>query len=94
MPIFAVQYDYAEQSVAARDLHRPAHRAFLDTLTGPVSALATGPFADEPVGALLIIQASSAAEIKAKLDQDPFFVEKLVVGRHIREWTQAKGPWA
>ena len=94
MPIFAVLYEYAEGSSAARDQHRPAHREFLASLTGPVTALATGPWADEPAGALLVIEGESAAVVAAKMDEDPFHTEQLISGRAVREWTQVKGPWA
>ena len=93
MPVFAVLYDYAENSDAARDVHRPAHREFLGSLTGPVNTLATGPWADGPAGALIIVEAASAAEIEAKFDEDPFHIEHLISGRQVREWTQVKGPW-
>ena len=39
MPVFAVHYNYLHDSVAGRNDHRAAHRAFLDTLTGPVKVL-------------------------------------------------------
>lgn len=94
MPIFAVRYDYAENSTGARDQHRAAHRAFLGSLTGPVTARATGPFADEPAGALLVIEGESAAAVESKINEDPFYVEKLVSRREIREWTQVNSPWA
>ena len=94
MPIFAVHYDYGDDTSAARDQHRPAHRAFLDTLTGPVALSASGPYAHNPAGALLIIEAASAAEIETALDADPFYVEGLIADRRVREWTQVKGPWA
>lgn len=94
MPVFAVRYDYAEGSADARDRHRPAHREFLSSLTGPVTSLATGPFADEPAGALLVIEGISAAAVASKMDEDPFNAEKLITARIIREWTQVKGPWA
>ena len=94
MPVFAVIYDYAENSDAARDLHRPAHREFLGSLTGAVKTLATGPWADGPAGALIIADAASAAEIEAAFDQDPFYLEHLISNRQIRKWTQVKGPWA
>ncbi len=94
MPIFAVHYNYRSDSSAARDQHRPAHRAFLDTLTGPVKLVASGPYAQDPPGALLIIDAASAADIETALDADPFFVEGLIERRQVREWTQVKGPWA
>ena len=94
MPIFAVHYDYRDNSVAERDQHRPAHRAFLDTLlTGPAVLLASGPYAEDPAGALLIFQASSAADIERTLDEDPFHIEGLIGDRRVREWTQVKGPW-
>ncbi|SDP48050.1 hypothetical protein SAMN04515671_4422 [Nakamurella panacisegetis] len=94
MPVFAVLYDYAKESDAGRDQHRPAHREFLGSLTGPVTALATGPWGDEPAGALIIVEGPSAGEVAAKLDDDPFQVQQLISARRIREWTQVKGPWA
>ena len=93
MPIFAVHYEYRTGSVPARDLHRPAHRAFLDTLTGPVELVASGPYLDEPAGALLIFRAESAAAVETELDADPFALNALIAGRQVREWTQVKGPW-
>ena len=94
MPVFAVLYDYAENSDAARDVHRPEHRAFLGSLTGSVKTLATGPWATEPAGALIIVEGASTAEVEAKLDEDPFYVEHLISRRQVREWTQVNTPWA
>ncbi len=94
MPVFAVLYNYAEGSTEARNQHRPAHRAFLDSLTGPVTILATGPWADEPPGALLVIEGESTADVASKMDEDPFHLAQVISARSIREWTQVKGPWA
>ena len=94
MPVFAVHYDYAADSNEPRSQHRPAHRAFLDTLTGPVKALVTGPYVEEPAGALLVIEAASAAEVERALDDDPFYSEGLITHRSVREWIQVTGPWA
>jgi uncharacterized protein YciI len=94
MPIFAVQYDYRDDSTSVRDQHRPAHRAFLDTLPDPVELLASGPYAQDPAGALLIFRAESAAAIEQALDADPFAVEDVIERRTVREWSQAKGIWA
>jgi uncharacterized protein YciI len=94
MPVFAVLYDYAEGSTEARNQHRPAHRAFLDSLTGPVTILATGPWADEPAGALLVIDGESAQDVASKMDEDPFHVAQVISHRSIRAWTQVKGPWS
>ena len=93
MPMFAVHYDYRDDSSVARDQHRPAHRAFLDTLTEPVALRASGPYAQDPAGALLIFEAESAAAIERALDDDPFHREGLIGDRRVREWTQVKGPW-
>lgn len=50
MPIYAVTYTYADDSAAARDTHRPAHRAYLSTLSEQGINLVSGPFgADEAV---------------------------------------------
>lgn len=94
MPVFAVQYEYAENSESARDLHRPAHREFLRTEHGPVAALATGPYADEPAGALLIFRGPSLEEVESALDTDPFALQGVISRREVREWAQAIGPWA
>ncbi len=92
MPVFAVHYKYQDDSVADRDERRAAHRAFLDTLTGPVKILASGPYVDEPAGALLIFEAGSASEIETALDADPF--QEFIAARQVRSWSQSRGPWA
>ncbi len=95
MPVFAVHYQYRDGSGADRITHRPAHRAFLDTLLEePVKLLASGPYVDEPAGALLIFEADSATDIETALDADPFAVEDFIAGRQVREWSQSRGPWA
>jgi len=95
MPIFAVHYHYADGSAAGRDEHRPAHRAFLDSLVeGAAELLASGPYADEPAGALLIFRAESAAEVESELDSDPFAHHGFISGRQVRPWSQSRGPWA
>jgi len=94
MAVFAVLYDYAENSEEPRNVHRSAHREFLGTLTGEVKALATGPFAAAPAGALLVVEAGSAPAVEQELDQDPFYRNGLVSRRQVREWTQVRGPWA
>jgi uncharacterized protein YciI len=94
MPVFAVHYRYADDSADGRDVHRPAHRAFLDTLAGgAVEMLASGPYADEPAGALLIFRAESAAEVEKALDADPFALQGFVSARQVRPWSQSRGPW-
>jgi uncharacterized protein YciI len=90
MAVFAVIYTYVEDSVVRRDDHRPAHRAFLDALP---NLLASGPWASDPAGALLIAEGPDLESIERDFDPDPFNVEGLVAHREIHEWTQGKGPW-
>ncbi len=87
MPRFVATYTYTPDT-AARDAVRPAHR---DYLGGLDELLLSGPTDDE--GALLIFDAKSAAELEEVLDEDPFYVEDLVVERSIVEWTPVLGPW-
>ena len=88
MPTFAIHYDYAPDSDAARDEYRPAHREFLAALGERGLILLRGPYAaDGPAGALLIGRADSAAELETALDDDPFNVQQLISRRSIREWT-------
>ncbi len=87
MPVYAVQYDYAADSSDARDVHRPAHREFLQTLQDAGSVLLRGPFTDAGApGALIIVRAESADEVGRLLDADPFNVEGLIQTRTVRKW--------
>lgn len=87
MAIFCVEYRYTEDS-AARDTHRAAHRAYLDEQPG---LLVSGPYLDEPAGALIILRAEDRAEIERIMDADPFRVEGLVAERTIRELNPVLG---
>ncbi|MEJ7651794.1 MAG: YciI family protein [Nakamurella sp.] len=87
MPTFAIHYDYAADSDAARDEHRPAHREFLAGLQERGLILLRGPYSDDaPAGALLIGRADSAAELERALDDDPFWLHHLILRRTVREW--------
>lgn len=95
MPIYAVTYTYADDSAAARDTHRPAHRAYLSTLSEQGINLVSGPFgADEPAGALLLFRAGSKDEVLALTEKDPFRVEGLVARTDVAEWLPVLGPLA
>jgi uncharacterized protein len=95
MPVFAVLYHYADGSDALRDEHRPAHREFLNAEHGDVEVLAFGAWADDDTpGALIIARGPDAATVASTMDSDPFRTVGAVVGRDIREWSQAKTPWS
>lgn len=94
MTTYAVTYVYSDDS-AARDTHRPAHRAFLGGLYAAGILLASGPVSDEDMqGALLILQGESAEAVGRILDADPFAQQELVAARAVTEWTVVFGPWA
>lgn len=93
MTIFAVEYVYAPDSTAARDEHRPHHRAFLAGLTpetSDVSLVASGPYTDG-AGALLVFKADTEERLAAKLKEDPYNANGLVSGLRITGWIPVSG---
>ena len=71
MTTYAVRYTYSDDT-AGRDEHRPAHRDFLGDLGADGTLLLSGPFPDaEPAGALLLLEATSADEVRELLREDP-----------------------
>ncbi|MFI9510215.1 YciI family protein [Nocardia sp. NPDC052566] len=92
MPIFAVDYTYSEATVAGRDTHRPAHRAWLAGLLEAGTLLMSGPYTDGS-GALLMFQADDEAAMKALLAEDPFARENLIAEVRAVEWLPVMGPF-
>ncbi|MDT0327571.1 YciI family protein [Nocardiopsis lambiniae] len=95
MAVYAITYVYAENSDAARDEHRPAHREYLGGLTEQGINLCSGPFgAQDAPGALLLFRADSAEEVLALTEKDPFRLEGVVTDVQVREWIPVLGPLA
>ncbi|MFL1376005.1 YciI family protein [Nocardiopsis protaetiae] len=95
MAVYAVTYIYAENSTAARDEHRPAHREYLSGLSDQGVNLVSGPFgAQDAPGALLLFRAGSAEEVGALVEKDPFVLAGVVADTQIREWVAVLGPLA
>lgn len=109
MPVFAVQYDYADRPDALTEV-RPAHRAFLSGLVEDGALLASGPFrtgageawpaaggqaeaARAGAGALLLVRAESAEAAAELLAPDPFLTAGLITQRTVRGWTPVMGPF-
>ncbi|WP_420880869.1 YciI family protein [Rhodococcus sp. (in: high G+C Gram-positive bacteria)] len=90
MPLFAVQYTYAHEKSAERDDHRTDHRAWLADLVRRGIVHSSGPFADGG-GALMMVEAATAADVEALFDQDPFAKRSLVENRVVREWIPVFG---
>lgn len=92
MTVFAVEYEYAQDSTELRNEHRPDHRAFLTEYLGEgsVRLLASGP---TPVldGALLIFVAASEEALKEVLALDPFNKVGGLAKVSITEWNPVIG---
>jgi uncharacterized protein YciI len=87
MSIFAVTYVYGNTPDELSDL-RPAHREWLAAQDG---LLLSGPTDDN--GALLLWEGKSAGEVEDMMDEDPFWVEGLIVERNVVGFTPKTGPW-
>ncbi|WP_062078715.1 YciI family protein [Demequina globuliformis] len=86
MTTWMIEYTYDDQD-AARDEHRPAHRAYLATLADAGSMPAYGRFTDEgPAGALLVARAGTKGAVEDMVRADPFVKAGLVAEYRIREW--------
>ncbi len=86
MASFAVIYRYGTDS-AAMDAHRPEHRDYLKSLFESGQLIRSGPLGEGgPPSALLVLEADSRDEVAGLLDEDPFYVRKLIVEREIRPW--------
>ena len=95
MAVFAVTYTYADDSAAARDEHRPAHREYLGGLSEQGVNLCSGPFGpEEAPGALLLLRADSKEAAVAHTEKDPFRVQSLVSEVSAQEWVPVLGPLA
>ena len=93
MSHFAVHYSYVPDA-ALLDQHRPAHREFLRALVGSgVVAAGAYPGAEEP-SALLIVEADTADDVAAMLDDDPFLLHGAIAGRRIQLWNPPIGIFA
>ncbi|WP_125611074.1 YciI family protein [Specibacter cremeus] len=90
MSVFAVEYVYGADGAAARDAHRPAHRAWLSSLLESGQLLASGPFADG-AGALLIFQEADQGALAELLKADPMNNDGGISGLKITEWNPVTG---
>lgn len=92
MNTYAVNYFYTASPEAIAEV-RPIHREWLAEQLASGTLLASGPMVDNP-GALLIFRASSAEELSALLDNDPFDIAGFIGERVITQWNPVFGPWS
>lgn len=86
MAYYAVEYVYNPSMTETMDEVRPTHRAFLSGLLEQGINIASGPLVGEIPGALILINAESAADVERILNEDPFYVAEVIQARLIREW--------
>lgn len=84
MSTYAVSYTYTDD-VATRDEVRPSHRDFLRALNAQGVVRASGPV-DGGIGALVVVEAASAQDALAILDDDPFATSGVIAERSVRQW--------
>ena len=91
MTTFTIEYAYDERA-AERDLHRPAHRAYLADLASAGRMLAYGRYDDAGApGALLVCEAADVDEVESIIAGDPFVEAGLVPEHRIRVWPAVWG---
>lgn len=95
MRTYAVLYQYEPQLLTLIDDWRPAHRTYLRSLHRQGKLFSSGHLRDaNAAGALLIMHADSAREVREMLEKDPFFEHGLVTDIIIREWEPTIGDLA
>lgn len=86
MAKFAVILTYSDDN-EKRQAVRPSHRDYLRGLVEQGRLLHAGPFADDS-GSLIVYEATSADEVQAILNDDPFSKEGIITDSVIREWNR------
>lgn len=87
----AVTYEYDPERAEQVNQVRPAHREFLKGLLDDGYLIASGPYAGEPAGALLLLDAPSPDAALDALNGDPFWEAGLVIERIARPWSVVVG---
>ena len=67
------------ETPGARDTHYPEHRLHLAAAT--VKLLVAGPFtevnSENKIGSMLVVEGNNIEEVKAFVERDPFFVNRV-----------------
>lgn len=92
MPNFAVEYTYAPEQAALRDVHRPAHRQWLGQGYENGTLRFAGPFADGS-GAWVMVAAPDRQTVVELLADDPFAKVGAIAATRITEWVNVFGPF-
>lgn len=85
MPLFVITYEHPDEEGWRR--YVMPHVAWLRDRLEDGSLLASGPFAESPVkAALLVMDAPDRASLDALIATDPFAMEGLIENMAVRAW--------
>jgi len=74
--------------------NKDLHRAHLDSASGPLKVLQSGPLLDaagKETGSLIIFTADSVEQIATFMDRDPYAKAGLIAKCEIQEWFWRRG---
>jgi uncharacterized protein len=94
MKFFALITSDVSGAAGIRAAKKDLHRMHLDSASGTLAVLQSGPLLDaggSEIGSLIIFKAESAAQIKIFMDDDPYTKAGLVKDRRIQEWFWRRG---
>ncbi|MFT0763392.1 YciI family protein [Scrofimicrobium sp. R131] len=92
MALYVIEYRYDEDLSSLVNDFRPAHREYLRRLQDQGNLVASGFLRDAVFnGALLILNAETAQQATALLNEDPFVTNGLIHSFQVREWHPTLG---
>ncbi len=94
MKFFALISTDVPNGTAIRDANKDRHKSHLDSASGTLAVLQSGPLLDADgaaIGSLIIFRAESVSQIQEFADNDPYAKAGLIADRKITEWLWRRG---
>lgn len=94
MKFFALISTDVPNGAAIRAANQALHKTHLDSASGTLAVLQSGPLLDAAgaaIGSLIIFKAESAKQVEEFADRDPYAHAGLVADRKISEWFWRRG---
>jgi uncharacterized protein YciI len=86
MKHFALFYDVVGGFVTKRGTYREEHLRLVHGAHDRGELVMAGALGDPPDGALLVFRAPDASTVEAFAKNDPYVINGLVTGWHVRQW--------
>jgi len=95
MPVVLLSYEYVDDILDRRKLHREAHLAHIERSAAEGSLVVAGAVGEPPRGAVFVFEDDSDAVAAAEefAAGDPYVAAGLVSGRRIEPWTVVSNAW-